>query len=325
MTPNSLRTIVEKFSGLEIAVVGDLMMDEYVWGSASRVSPESPVLVIDVDRETAVPGGAANVAANVSALGASASVFGAVGDDVHGERLTRSLEERGLKTEGVVVDRSRPTTRKTRVVAQNQQVLRVDRERTHPMPAEVSGDLVDRFRNLVQRIDAVLVSDYAKGVINDDTLPTMIQISKEFGKPVIANGKPGNTRLLAGATLMSLNLSEAIATSGDKGFAGDDIDALGFALRKQLGVGTLVVTRGSRGLSAWSEEGTSVTVPARRVEVYDVAGAGDTAITLFALSLTSGASLEEAAHLAVIAASLVIGKVGVATVTSDELTAQLES
>lgn len=320
---SSMRELIEKFKGLKIAVLGDLMMDEYVWGNASRVSPESPVLVIDVERETAVPGGAANVAANVTALGAKAIVFGAVGADAHGEELCRALSERGSDTAGIVVDDSRPTTRKTRVVAQNQQVLRVDREKTHAMPNAPSQDLVTKLGSVLESVDAVLVSDYAKGVVNDLTVPSTIAATRLAGKPFIANGKPGNTHLLAGASIVSLNLVEAIAASGDKSFSGDDIDAAGFTLREKLGVDTLVVTRGPRGLTAWSKDGSVVSVPAHRVEVYDVAGAGDTAITTLALAVAAGASLEQAAQLAVLAAAIVIGKVGVATVGADELIAHL--
>ena len=311
--------LIKSFSELEIAVLGDLMMDEYVWGDAARVSPESPVLVIDVKRESAVPGGAANVAANIMALGAKARIFGAVGSDAKGKDLIRTLEERGADTAGIVLDPSRPTTRKTRVVAQNQQVLRVDRESTEPISQELSQELLQRLQATMGSMSAILVSDYAKGIVNSDLLPGAIEFARTKQKPVIANGKPENARLFRGAHILSLNLQEAIATSGDKRFKTEDIRDAGAKLREVLDVETLVVTRGPKGICAWSKSGDHIDVPAHSVEVYDVAGAGDTVISVLTLATAAGATPEQAARLAVIAAAIVVGKVGVATVTADEL------
>ncbi len=312
-------TLIASFTGLEVAVVGDLMMDEYVWGQATRVSPESPVLVISVERESAVPGGAANVAANLMALGARVRVFGAVGDDSKGVELKTVLASQGADVAGIVTDSSRPTTRKTRVVAQSQQVLRVDRESTHAMPDGPSQELAARLKSSLGSVSAVLVSDYAKGVVNDLTIPPVIAQCRDRHVPFLANGKPDNAALLSGATVVTLNVSEALATSGDKRFKTDDIHEAGESLRDALDVEALVVTRGAKGLCVWNREGETVIVPAHPAEVYDVAGAGDTVVSTLTLALAAGADMAQAARLAVRAAAIVVSKVGVATVSASEL------
>lgn len=318
MTP-----ILEALQGLQLAVVGDLMMDEYLWGDATRVSPESPVLVIDVARESAVPGGAANVAANVTALGGLASVFGVVGDDDAGRQLTERLAGAGADVGGVVVDPGRATTRKTRVVAQSQQVLRIDREVRRPLGEPVADDLTGRLGARLGALDGVILSDYAKGVVCPRSSATVVHLARAAGVPVFANAKPSSARLLSGATVVTLNLAEAVAASGDERFRSDDLEAAGHALRETVGCETLVVTRGPRGLALFSAGGETVIVPARQVDVYDVAGAGDTVVSTLAMALAAGAGLREAAELAVVAAAVVVGKVGVATVTLDELQAHL--
>ncbi|MBS1715515.1 MAG: bifunctional hydroxymethylpyrimidine kinase/phosphomethylpyrimidine kinase [Armatimonadetes bacterium] len=319
-----LREIVAGFEGLQVAVLGDLMMDEYLWGDASRVSPESPVLVIDVQRETAVPGGAANVAANLMALGATTKVFGAVGDDGAGADLRDKLAERGADVLGIVTDASRPTTRKTRVVAQNQQVLRIDREHAHDLAGPVASELARRLLGSIDGLDAVLASDYDKGVVNEATVPPAVARARAGSVPFLVNAKPDNVGLLKGASVVTLNIGEALAASGDKRFRTDEIGVAGQSLREAIGCDALVVTRGPKGLAVWTDDAPAVLVPAKQVEVYDVAGAGDTVVSTMTLAVAAGAGLREAAELAVHAAAVVVGKVGVATVTRDELLAHFE-
>ncbi|MBS1723388.1 MAG: bifunctional hydroxymethylpyrimidine kinase/phosphomethylpyrimidine kinase [Armatimonadetes bacterium] len=311
--------LVLAFEGLKIAVIGDLMMDEYVWGDAARVSPESPVLVIEVRSDSAVPGGAANVAANAMALGAQAQILGVVGEDVPGTALKASLEQRGANISGIVTDPTRPTTRKTRIVAQNQQVLRIDRESSHETPAAATKALGAHIASAVANSDAILVSDYAKGVVNAQTVPNTISLCQSGKKLLVANAKPDNVELFAGASVVSLNVSEAVAASGDARFRTDEIEWAGKELRKHLKIGTLIVTRGPLGITYWTEEDGFHRIPAHPVEVYDVAGAGDTVITTITLALAAGAPMDQASRLAVRAAAIVVGKVGVATVTANEL------
>ncbi|MBL8064275.1 MAG: D-glycero-beta-D-manno-heptose-7-phosphate kinase [Chthonomonadaceae bacterium] len=316
--------MVRSLPGLRIAVLGDLMMDEYVWGDAKRVSPESPVLVVTVDRDTSVPGGAANVASNVISLGGKAHVFGVVGDDAKGMELIEALARQGAGTDGVVTTTDRPTTSKARVIAQNQQVLRIDRESSRSLPLDVADRLAGHFRDGLGRWDAILISDYAKGVVCPEIVPAVIQGAKKSGIPIVANGKPANAACFLGADVLSFNLSEALAASGDPRFETDDIRDAGADLRRRLDVGTLVVTRGRQGVMAWTESSIE-SVPARQVEVFDVAGAGDTVIATLCLSIVAGASLAGALELANIAASVVVGKVGVAPVTTHDLERALAS
>lgn len=315
-------SVLKNFEGLRVAVFGDIMLDEYVWGEACRVSPESPVLVIKVQNETAVPGGAANVASNVVALGAQAQIFGVIGNDQKGVGLSQSLLERGMQTAGLVVDDNRPTTRKTRIVAQNQQVLRVDREETEPISVSLSTKLAQLVEDRMSEIDILLISDYAKGVVNSSTVPRLIESSQASGTIVVANSKPSNAHLFTGADILSLNLSEAIAVSSLTNFE-TDLNTNGTDLRRKLGVNSLVITRGSSGLTIWDANGHIQTIPAHKVDVYDVAGAGDTTIATLALAIAAGATMKDAAQLAVIAAGIVVSKVGVATVNQEEIRRQL--
>lgn len=324
MNQADLRETINRFPELSIAVVGDLMLDEYVWGSASRVSPESPVLVVDVNRETAVPGGAANVAANIQALGGRASIFGVVGDDEAGQALRDSLHSRGADTSGVLVDPTRPTTRKTRVVAQSQQVLRIDRELSKDLNEQVSSHLCGLVAESANELHALLMSDYAKGVGNASSFPQLVQCAKGAAKPFVVNAKPKNTKFMSGASIVTVNVSEALAASQDDRFLDDDaIHQAGSDLRATIGCDTLVVTRGPKGLCAWQANQESVVVPAHPAEVYDVAGAGDTVAAVLTMSAATGAPIEIGARIAVIAASIVVGKVGVATVSTEEILAAL--
>jgi rfaE bifunctional protein kinase chain/domain len=316
------RQIVHRFADRRVIVLGDLMMDEYLLGSATRISPESPVMVVEVESERCVPGGAANVVNNLLALGANVAVIGVVGEDAAGEALRADLLARGADVAGIISDASRPTTRKTRVVAHSQQVLRVDREQAHPIAPSVANCLLEHLQNEIAEAEIVLISDYNKGVLTPQVARAMVRLAQRTGRLLTANPKPANARSLAGANLIQLNQSEAQMTSSDNRFAGEDgLDAAGSALVRDLDVETLVVTRGAKGLSIWHAEGGARHIPAHPVEVYDVAGAGDTVISALTLGLAAGAAVEEAAEVANHAAACVVRKVGVATVTPEELLA----
>lgn len=311
--------IVRRFQNAELTVVGDLMMDEYLWGRATRISPESPVMVVEVDRETRVPGGAANVVNNLLAMGARVHVVGVIGHDEAGTALVEALKQRGADTSGIVTDRSRPTTRKTRVVAHNQQVLRVDRERARPISEDTAEELYERLEETAASSQAILISDYNKGVVTPSVAQAVLGLARGRGALVTANPKPSNAHLLNGMDLVSLNRSEAEALTGAGAFADAGLlQTQGEELRRKLGVQTLVVTLGPDGLALFHSCG-SEHVPAHPVEVFDVAGAGDTVISTLTLALIGGSTLREAAVLANHAASCVVRKVGVATVTADEL------
>ena len=327
MNRDRFQAILRGFAGKRIVVVGDLMTDEYLWGRATRISPESPVMVVEVDRETSVPGGAANVVNNLLALGAAVSVVGVVGDDPAGRALKQALLDEGADIKGVVIDSSRPTTRKTRVVARSQQVLRIDREQTHPIPSTVEAQLVERIAASLRGAHAIVLSDYSKGVLTDGVSRAAVRFAGEARTPLIANSKPANVRSLAGASLVQLNRYEAqeTLTAAYLGrphprFSRDEEwEDAGALLRQELGIDTLLVTRGEKGLTFWKAGGSVAHVAAHPVEVYDEAGAGDTVLSALTLSIASGAGIEEAGSIANRAAAAVVQKVGVATVTVQEL------
>lgn len=308
-----MRAIVDSMAGVRVLVSGDLMLDKYLWGHPTRISPESPVMVVEIDRETDVPGGAANVANNVLALGGHAMVAGVVGDDREGEALLRHLAEAGADAAGVVVDPGRPTTTKTRLVAQSQQLMRFDRERVDPVGGSARESLGKAMAAAFGQVDVAVVSDYSKGVVSEPFAAEVLALAKEAGVPLVLNAKPGHAAAFRGADLVTVNRAEALAVLG-----GGPADGLARRVRDRLGVGAVVATLGPDGLE-WCDQEGSGRVAARAVEVYDVAGAGDTVVTVLAMALARGAKIAEAAQVASLAASVVVGKLGVATASLEEL------
>ncbi|MFN3477538.1 MAG: D-glycero-beta-D-manno-heptose-7-phosphate kinase [Candidatus Methylomirabilales bacterium] len=314
-------TLLSRFQDRHILVLGDLMLDEYLWGEAMRISPEAPVPVVEVKKESLHPGGAANVAANVRALGGLASLVGIVGDDVPAERLLDLLEGLGVKGDGVVVDRGRPTTVKTRVVAGSQHVVRFDRERAEEPREEIVRILVGRVAERLPQADALLISDYAKGVISKTLLQSILPLAR--GKIVVVDPKVPHFFWYRGVTVIAPNHHEAQAIAGmsfrtDDQAREKDLVRVGTTLLKRVKARALLVTRGEGGMSLFEGDGV-LHIPAMAREVYDVTGAGDTVVAALTLALAAGATLREAAILANYAASIVVGKRGTATVTREEL------
>ncbi len=324
MSGGRLAEIVTQFRERSILVVGDLMVDEYLMGTARRISQEGPVMVIEVHADEFKPGGAANVANNLRSLGAKVGIAGVVGDDEMGRLLQGELRTWDIDTAGVLTDASRPTTRKTRVVAQNQQVLRVDREQTHPLPEALAEALIARVEAALQQAEAVLVSDYRKGVISPGTAARLSALAAAMGKPLVTNPKPTSALWLRGASVLSLNHFEAEELS--RSALPEDPVALhryGVEMRERLDVDTLVITQREQGLDYWRRDGEHAHVPAHKVEVADGAGAGDSTISAMTLALVCGATMVEAAEIACLAGACVVRKHGVATVTSEELLAEV--
>ncbi len=319
LEPERFDALLNAFEGRKILVVGDLMLDEYVLGHAGRVSPEAPVLVLDVQRTTHGLGGAANVARNVGRMGAEVTLAGVVGADAGADRLQASLRENGCSTEGVVVARDRPTTVKTRVVVQNQQIVRIDRETREP----VCGKTLERLSSLVNAsipsVDGVILSDYAKGALTDCLVSTIIKKAKEHRVPLAANLKPPRVDAFRGATLLTLNLAEAERAwrhpVGDEA----DLRRCGQALRKRLACKGLLITRGGDGVVLFTATGAPLAIPAHRVQVFDVTGAGDTVIGAAAMALSCGATCGEAAAIGNLAGNIKVTKLGAATVDRDEI------
>jgi D-beta-D-heptose 7-phosphate kinase/D-beta-D-heptose 1-phosphate adenosyltransferase len=317
------RQILEEFKNRSVLVLGDVMVDEYMWGRVSRISPEAPVPVVEVTRETIRVGGAANVAANLRVLGAQVYLVGLVGNDPPGERLLNELEALGIKSDGVVVDRARPTTIKTRVVAGSQHVVRFDREDTGDVHPATVRQLVARVRERLSQAHALLVSDYAKGAVCPGLLRQVLPLARRLQKIVTVDPKVRHMPLFKRVTALAPNHHEAAAAAGTVIRNQDDLVRVGARLLRRLEVEALLITRGEQGMSLF-ERGRGVHhIPAVAKEVYDVTGAGDTVISALTLALAAGAPMREAAAIANHAAGVVVGKVGTAVVTRGELAAAL--
>ncbi len=318
-----LREAVRRFDSSCLLVVGDIMLDQFVWGEVSRISPEAPVPVVEVQKETMLLGGAANVANNLRALGSPVILGGVVGKDVMGETLKELARSRGIDT-AAVVDGIRPTTIKTRIIARGQQVVRVDRESNKSLNDSSMKALVEAFKRMAPGIDGIIVSDYAKGAVVARFMDELRKISSERGIPLLVDPKPANSHLYHGVTLVTPNRQEAEAMAG---IDIKDTESLSQAARQiQGGLGTeaVLITRGLHGMALWQRENGLFTVPTMAREVFDVTGAGDTVVATMALGIVNGLSFPEAAYLANIAAGVVVGKIGTATVTAREIMEILE-
>ncbi len=322
MEKQRAQEILDQFTGKKVLVVGDVMLDEYVWGKVSRISPEAPVMVVDADHETYVPGGAANVVNNLCALGASASIAGIIGQDGAGETLGEKLREEGANTDGLLAVGTRPTTRKTRIIAHSQQVVRVDHERRTPIDADTQARILSHLTGAIPACDALLLSDYQKGLLGHDLIETIVEQARTGGKVITGNLKPQGIGPHCRLTVITLNLSEASAATGfmlnEESSEGTLRDA-GRVLLRKSGAENILITRGAQGLILFGKDGGEATVPAHPVEVYDVAGAGDSVISTLTLALTAGATPAEAITLANSAGAVVVRKVGVATASRAEI------
>jgi D-beta-D-heptose 7-phosphate kinase/D-beta-D-heptose 1-phosphate adenosyltransferase len=315
---------VGRLAGVRVLVLGDLMLDEYIWGEVSRVSPEAPVPVVDARRHTYGLGGAGNVAANILALGGQAFVAGVLGGDDSARTLLDELRRLGADTEAVVADPSRPTTVKTRVVAHSQQIVRIDRESREKISSEVAGELLERSVELLARVDAVVLSDYNKGVFVPDLTSGLVAAAQVRGTPVAVNPKPFNISLYHGATLVSLNHSEAQRSTNREIQSEESLEEVGTRLRERLDCQALLVTRGAQGISLFQREGVTIHLPTLPAEVYDVTGAGDTVVSVATAALAAGGTCLEAALLGNLGGSLKVRKLGASPVTAEELTGVLD-
>ncbi|MFA5514960.1 MAG: bifunctional D-glycero-beta-D-manno-heptose-7-phosphate kinase/D-glycero-beta-D-manno-heptose 1-phosphate adenylyltransferase HldE [Desulfuromonadales bacterium] len=317
------RLEVEKFLArlpeVQALVIGDLMLDEYLWGKTERISPEAPVQVVEVTREDLRLGGAGNVINNLVALGCQIRVASVLGEDDDSQRLRRMLETQGVDTASLLLDPSRITSRKTRILASNQQMLRFDRESRDPIGPDIEARLVADLRRIVPQVRVVLVSDYMKGVLTPALLREIIAIGRENSIPVVVDPKGSDYRKYRGATLLTPNRKEAQAASE---IAIADEDSLRLAGRKLLAendLEALVLTRSEEGMTLFFRDGREDHLPTVAREVFDVTGAGDTVLSFFGVGLACGLTLPEAARLANLAAGVVVAKVGTSTVSPDEL------
>ncbi|NOY45247.1 MAG: D-glycero-beta-D-manno-heptose-7-phosphate kinase [Deltaproteobacteria bacterium] len=301
-----------------IGVVGDVILDRFVYGDVDRISPEAPVPVVEVHREVVRLGGAANVAHNLKALGAEVDLLGVVGADSMAAELTAELEARRISPELLVTSPDRPTAVKTRVIARHQQVVRFDRERRGPLPGAVREAFWQRVDQRAGGWDGVIVSDYGKGVVDRGLVERLVGWAAQTGAWVSVDPKPVNVEAYRGANAVTPNTKETEAMAGMPAREDAEAEAAGRALLDRLGLSAVVLTRGERGMTV-VEPDRMTHLPTRARDVFDVTGAGDTAIAVFALAKAAGAGVVESAALANVAAGIVVGKLGTATVTRGEL------
>ena len=323
-TRDALAERVRSFRGRRVVVVGDVILDRYLWGRATRVSPEAPVLVVDVEREERRLGGAANVAHNVYALGATPVLVGVVGEDAAAIDLERMLAERGVEPgPGLVRDGARRTTLKTRIIAHQQQVLRADEETREPLSDAVREDVWAGVSAALDRADAVLISDYGKGVITAELLARLLPELTRRRVPSAVDPREEHFFRYRGVSVITPNAAEASEASGKRFRTEADLVETGFALRERLEAGAVLITRGEEGMSLFTAEGHTH-FPTRARKVYDVTGAGDTVVATIATALAAKATLPEACVLANHAAGLVVAQLGTAAASDAELIASLE-
>jgi len=314
----NLIKIVDNFKGKKIGVIGDLMLDHFIWGDVERISPEAPVPVVLVAKESFVPGGAGNTAANISALGGEAFIVGLIGKDSAGKSLLEEFEKRGIITEGIIEYSQKPTTQKIRVVARGQQVVRIDKEDIQYINSDVEKKLLEFITLHIKEWDGIVISDYAKGLITKNLAEAIIDLAAKDEKPIIGDVKPKHALFFKNVTLLSPNNKEAIAIAGV-----NDIEEAGKIIQKQLNCSVLL-TQGSEGVTLFENDKIKHFSSLAK-EVFDVSGAGDTVVAAASLSLAAGASLEETTIIANHAAGIAVSKLGTATVTTEELKQYLKN
>lgn len=318
-----LESLINNFKGTKVLIVGDLILDQFIWGDVLRISPEAPVPVVQVERESFMPGGAANVASNVSALEGKPYLVGAIGKDVWGEILKTELEKKGVNTSGILVDSSRKTTLKTRIVARHQQVVRVDKEIIKEISKKNLKSIADFIKKNTGLVKAIIIEDYGKGVVIPALIKEVVEIARRGKLIVNVDPKEEHFSYYRGATCITPNQHEAGNAVGVKITDHKSLLYVGKKLLKDLNSEAVLITRGEHGMSLFEKNGRTTHIPTVAQEVFDVSGAGDTVIGTFTLALASGATFLEAAHISNHAAGVVVGKLGVATCNRKELLQRL--
>jgi len=319
----SLQRHIERFPQAGVLVVGDLILDHYIWGKVSRISPEAPVPVVLVESESLQLGGAANVYNNIHSLGGRADICGVVGADEGGQRLLKELGVRRQGRGGVVIDPDRPTTRKTRVIAHQQQVVRFDVERRAEINATLQRRMLRYVESRLREISCLVVSDYAKGVVTAALMAELTRLAALRRIPILVDPKVEHFPYYKGVTVVTPNHLEALQAAGVHADDDQAVDEAGEIIRQRLSCQSVLVTRGEKGMSLFESDGTRWHIPTVARQVYDVTGAGDTVAGTLALALATGASIRDGAVLANHAAGIVVGVVGTATVTARQLSEAL--
>ena len=324
---SSLHSLISSFVNKRVLVIGDMVADEYLIGKPKSISREAPVLILELDEERTIPGGALNVAVNARTLGAEVFLAGVVGEDLPGQRLRRAIAELGMQQEGLVTDAHRPTSTKTRILAGSpqivqQQIVRIDRVDTSDIEQPGKGYICDYIRHILPAVDAIVLSDYANGVISPDIIATCIPMATELNKVVVVDSH-GSLFRFQGVTALTPNQPEAELTLGKAIMSQVDLEEAGQQLLVGSHARSVLITRGGEGMSLFEIDKPPLHLPVhqldRAIEVVDTNGAGDTVAATFTLALTAGASFAESAYLANAAAALVVRRLGCASNTPEEL------
>ncbi|MBI3306403.1 MAG: D-glycero-beta-D-manno-heptose-7-phosphate kinase [Candidatus Omnitrophica bacterium] len=314
-------SLIPQFKKVHILVIGDFILDQFVWGNVRRISPEAPVPVVNVQRESYMPGGCLNVAHNIRTLGGTVYPCGVVGRDLEGRLLLKTMRRDGIDTGGIIYDKTRPTSVKTRVIAHSQQVVRFDREKDENIsPADVKK-ILHFVQSKIQSADVVILEDYGKGVIQEMLLKAVLSLAKKYKKPILVDPKEKNFPYYVGVTAITPNRAEACAAlrNGRDWHGEDSVEEIGRGLLKQYKTEAVLMTLGEDGMALFEKNSSTIKIPTVAREVFDVSGAGDTVISVFALAIAAGAKMREAAILSNFAAGIVVGKLGTATVSPEEL------
>ncbi len=326
MSNKDIESLIESFSKLRLVVIGDVMLDRFIWGNVTRISPEAPVPVVEVNRESVYPGGAANVARNITPFGCKTELIGLIGTDSEGEVLAEALEENHIGMAHMLVEKSFSTITKTRVVAQHQQVVRIDREKKQALTDGARTLVLNQLRDVVAEVDGIIIEDYGKGLIDDELVSAVVDIATAGDVIVTVDPNPKNHIDWKGVSTVKPNRSEAFHEAGmvDRGdhlppLEDGDLLQVGNRLLKRWESQYVLITLGEQGMILFSDGGEPYHIPTRAREVFDVSGAGDTAIAVFTMALCAGANALTAADLSNRASGVVVGKLGTAEITKQDL------
>lgn len=314
-----LQELLESFKNKKVAVVGDLMVDRYYWGTVGRISPEAPVPVVEVVEEQVRLGGAANVANNIQTLGGEPILVGLIGNDHPGQVFIEILKERNLPSKGIVTDASRPTTIKTRVIAHAQHVVRIDNESKAECPEHIRHLIIDAVKYNIHEIDAIIIEDYNKGVVTKDVIHELIAVARKYNKIITVDPKFNNFLEYKHVTVFKPNRREVEEAIGGRLRSLSDVERVGKHLLEVLEAENILLTRGEEGMSLFESNGAITHIPTQATNVQDVSGAGDTVVSTLTMALASGATVLEAATLANCAAGVVVGSVGIVPIKPSEL------
>ncbi len=317
--------LLNEFSGRRVLVLGDLMLDHYIWGTVKRISPEAPVPVVDVNSESLLLGGAGNVLNNILGLGGQVSFCSVIGSDSAGQWIKERMASKGVDLAGLIVEAKRPTTKKTRIIAHQQQVVRFDHEDRSVLPAKTNRLLVDYVLRELPRVDCLAISDYSKGVVTSYLLRKVLPAAREQGIPIIVDPKVNHFNLYKNVTLVTPNNLEASQASGIDIHDESSLLKAGEAILKKLSCDAALITRGEHGMSLFEKDGAITHIPTDAKAVFDVTGAGDTVLSTLSLALAVGAPLPDAARLSNLAAGIVVGIVGTAAIERKMLQQMLSS